>query len=314
MPYGVGVRDGGRSDVEVRDGGRSGVGWVVFGLLIGGVAQVAAFEVVRGAFVDTVRGQWLDAAALAGNSIGRGHIDEVVNTVLNAMTVVSLASAIVVIGFIALMRRRVALAAMAMLLVVGANVTTQLLKYGLVRPELGVDLERAGAGNSLPSGHTTVAVSVVVALVMVLPPALRGTAALIGAGYASLAGVATLSAGWHRPSDAVAAMLVVGAWAAVVGLALVIVDRRGGGTAAGRARPHHFPLLVLVIGGVVALSFATVALLITHQSLGISPELLGRRRLLVAYAGGAAGITGVAAVVIAWVLATVPYVVRSRTT
>ena len=95
----------------------------------------------------------------------------------------------------------------------------------LDRPYLGVDPQRIEAGNSLPSGHTTVAASVAVALVFVLPPRARGFAAVVGAGYTALVGVATMSAGWHRPSDSVAALLVVGGWAAAAGLALMIAAR-----------------------------------------------------------------------------------------
>ena len=46
----------------------------------------------------------------------------------------------------------------------------------IYRPDLGVDPERAAAGNSLPSGHTTIAASVAVALVLVVPSKARGPA------------------------------------------------------------------------------------------------------------------------------------------
>lgn len=313
------------SGVRERTGGRVPKGAVVAGLLVAAATQVVAFEAVRRVFVDTVRGQWLDAAALQGNSIGQGHIEELVDTVLNAMTVLSIAAATLAIAFIALARGRILLAGAAILLVAGANLTTQLLKYGLERPELGVDLARAGAGNSLPSGHTTVAASVAVALVLVLPPALRGAAALVGAGYAGLAGIATLSAGWHRPSDAVAAMLVVGAWAALVAVVLVITDgaeRRGesgeriGDGGAGTGDPsqrHPFALSTLALGGLVLLAVGVVAMALTYRYLDTPPELLSRNRLLVAYGGGAAGIAGTAALVVGLVLASAPYAVRTRT-
>ena len=48
----------------------------------------------------------------------------------------------------------------ATLLIVGSNLTTQLLKHWLTRPNFGIDPERVVAGNSLPSGHATVAASV----------------------------------------------------------------------------------------------------------------------------------------------------------
>jgi len=286
--------------------------------------QVLAIEVVRRVFVGTIRGQLLDTAALDGNSIGQSHIEGLADTVLSAMTVVSLAAATVAIGFIALIRGRILLAAATTLLIVGANLTTQLVKNLVDRPDYGVDLARAAAGNSLPSGHTTVAASVAVALVLVLPSQLRGPAALLGTGYAAFAGVATLSAGWHRPSDAVAALLVVGAWAAVAGLVLAVAHRRDG---ADPARPHRIAVLTLVLGGVALLAVAVLAMLLTDRSITTQGELLwgaegrrgavlgenlGRGRLFTAYAGGAVGIAGTASLVMALVLATVHVVVPER--
>ena len=287
---------------------RPGAGWLVLWLVVVAAGQVAAFEVVRRVFVGTVRGQLVETAALDGNSIGERHIDGLVDTVLSAMTVVSLAAATVAIGFIALIRGRVLLAAATTLLIVGANLTTQVAKQLVERPDYGVDVARAAAGNSMPSGHTTVAASVAVALVLVLPSQLRALAALVGTGYAALAGVATLSAGWHRPSDAVAALLIVGAWAAVAGLLLVVAHTRDG---TDPARPHRFAVLVLVVAGLVLLAGAALAMLLTDRSLS-QDELLGRGRLLTAYVGGAAGIAGTASLVMAIVLATVHMVVPER--
>ena len=138
-------------------------------LLVLAAIEVVCLAAVCRFFVQSEHGQLLDTLALAGNWIGRTRIETLVDRVLNTVSVVSLVAATAVIGFIALIRRRVAVAFGAILLIVGANVTTQVLKLLLDRPELGVDVERAAAGNSLPSGHTTVAAAVVVALLLVLP-------------------------------------------------------------------------------------------------------------------------------------------------
>ncbi|MGH3682954.1 MAG: phosphatase PAP2 family protein, partial [Natronosporangium sp.] len=237
--------------------GERATGWLVAGLLALLAGQVAAFAVVRRVFVGTVRGQLLDTAALTGNTIGQRHIEGLVDQVLGAVTVLSVAGAIVAIGFFALLRGRVVLAAVAALLVVGANLTTQLLKSAGERPDYGIDLERVGAGNSLPSGHATVAASVAVALVLVLPGRLRGAAALLGAGYTALAGVATLSADWHRPSDVVAALLVVGGSAAFAGMVLVTLQRGPSGAGSGWpgrggrvGHPHRRALGLLLVAGI----------------------------------------------------------------
>jgi membrane-associated phospholipid phosphatase len=277
------------------------VGLVLWLVLLAGV-QAAAFAVVWRFFVRSEHGQLLDTVALAGSSIGRARMDDVVTTVLNTISALSLAIATAVVGFIALIRRRIAVAFGAMFLIVGANVTTQVLKHVISRPEVGVDLERAAAGNSMPSGHTTIAASVAVALLLVLPARLRGFGAVAGAVLTAVAGVATLSAGWHRPSDAVAALLVVGVWACVTGL-FVVMWRRDGDL--DRAPPDRFVVLALGACGLALLAGAGLAMALTNQVLSTPPAELSRYRLLAAYAGGAAGIAGAAGLVLASVLVTV---------
>lgn len=286
------------------------VGWLVPWLLVAAAAQLMALDVVRRVFVGTTRGQLLDTAALEGNTIGHDRIDGLVDTVLSAVTLLSLAAATIAIGAIALMRGRVVLAAVATLLIAGANLTTQLLKQVIDRPDFGVDLARAAAGNSLPSGHTTMAASVAVAVALVVPPSVRGLAGLLGAGYAALAGVATMSAGWHRPSDAVAALLIVGAWAALAGLLLALADRRR--PAGPESPPHWLALATLGLAGLVLLVAAAVAMVLTDRALATPVELLSRGRLLTAYAGGAAGIAGAASLMMAIVLASVHLIVPGR--
>ncbi|MFJ8830738.1 phosphatase PAP2 family protein [Micromonospora aurantiaca] len=278
-------------------------GWTAVWLVVLALIQTAAFGLVWRFAVHTELGQWLDTVALTGNRIGQDRIDGPVNTLLNAMSVVSLLAATAVIGFIALIRGRKALAVTATLLIAGANVTTQLLKYYLVRPDFGIDPERAAAGNSLPSGHTAVAASVAIALILVLPRKLRVAGAFLGAGYAAAAGVATLSAGWHRPSDAVAAYLVVGAWAAAAGLVLLFFQREQAVVEPGDA--HRMAGAVLGGIGVVALLASAVALSWLVDRSTIPVEALGRRPLFIGYAGSAAGVAGTIAVVAALVLVVV---------
>jgi membrane-associated phospholipid phosphatase len=273
-----------------------------FWLLVVAAVEVVCLVAVCRFFVQSEHGQQLDTVALAGNWIGRARIEELVDTVLNTVSVVSLVVATAVIGFIALIRRRIAVAFGAMLLIVGANVTTQVLKLLLVRPQLGVDAERAAAGNSLPSGHATVAAAVAVALLLVLPARLRGAVGVVGAVAAAFVGVATLSAGWHRPSDVVAALLVVGVWASVAGLFILVAQRRRGD--AGYGPPSRVAVAMLALTGLGLLAGAAIALELTDHVLTTPVDELSRRRLLAAYGGGALGIAGVASLVVASVLAT----------
>lgn len=279
-------------------------------LLVAGAVEAAGAIAVTRFFVRSEHGQRLDAAALDGNWIGQRRIEDLVDTILNTTSVLSLLVATVAIGFIALIRRRLAVALGAMVLIAGANLTTQVLKRVVVRPELGVDLERASAGNSLPSGHATVAASVAVALVLVLPARLRPAGAFVGAVAAAAVGVATLSAGWHRPSDVVAALLIVGAWASAVGLLVLIAEHRHGGATADPTSGLATGFLALA--GLLLLAGAGLAMLLTDRSLATPLEEWGRRDLLVAYGGGALGIGGATGLLMASVLATANQVVPAH--
>lgn len=280
---------------------------LLFWLLVLASAETAALLLVWHFFVGTRHGQLLDTVALDGNSVGLSHIERAVDTILNAISLVSLIAATAVVSFIALIRRRVVLAFGTAILVIGANATAQLLKHYLVRPDLGVDPERVGAGNSLPSGHTTIAASVAVALILALPVKARGVAAILGAVFAGAAGVATLSAGWHRPSDAMAALLVVGVWTSLASIFIVVAQRRHGDVDYGAA--HPFAILMLLLTGLALLIGAGIAVALTNGVLDTAPEDLSRNRLLVGYAGGALAIAATVCLVYATVLVTVHRVV-----
>ncbi|GAB7052812.1 phosphatase PAP2 family protein [Catenuloplanes indicus] len=278
------------------------------------VAQAAALLAVYRVFVQTRTGQAVDTIALTANWIGYEELYRPVTLVLNTMSVVSLALVTALVFFIAVYRRRFRLAVVAIVVIAGANVTTQLLKHQGLRPEYGIDPWREG--NTLPSGHTTIAASVAIAFILVLPRAISAAGTLALAGWAAFAGVATLAAGWHRPSDAVAAFLVAGAWASATSLLLVPsplaldpASDRGGPRGAGPG----WAAGTLLGGGVAALVLAGLLLWLTSDVINWSIEELSRTRLLAAYAGGAAGIAGTAGVVLGLIAATVPHLVPPRT-
>lgn len=280
--------------------------WLLFLIAV----QVGAFVTIYLFFVLTSTGQSLDTLALASNSLGADRLAGPVNNVLEAISIVAVAVATGIIGFIALIRQRVALAATSVVLVGGANLSAELFKHYLSRPDLGIDEARAGAGNSFPSGHTAIAASVVVALVLVLPPAARGIGAVIGSLYVATVGVATMSAGWHRPSDAVGAILVVGVWAALAGILLRFLRRRGERVSDDES--HKVACLVLTSIGTVALVVAVVGMKMTYEAIGTDTDLLSTKRQAAAYVGSAAGILATSCLVIAVILLTVHRIVPKR--
>lgn len=197
---------------------RAAAGWLILAML----GEAAAFVAVRWFFVGTSTGQRLDHLALAGNRFGYWLLDAPMTALLEATTTVSLGLTTAVIAGIAVARGRAVLGLAAVVLIVGANTTAEVLKHAGHRTALAGPDEPDKIANTLPSGHTSVSASVAVALLLVLPPRMRGAAALLGAGFAALTGTATVSVGWHRPSDAVASFFVVAGWASVVGLALAL--------------------------------------------------------------------------------------------
>jgi membrane-associated phospholipid phosphatase len=257
------------------------------------IALLVALYVI---FVRTTRGQWVDDASLRGTAIGRQHIIEQANSILDVISVSALVLATIAVGAIGYLRRRPILALLTMVLVVGSNVTTEALKH-LVFSRPHLDPAAAIGFNTLPSGHTTVAVSLGVGFALVAPARLRMLVAAVGASYGAATGVATMSAGWHRPSDAVAACLVVGAWTALVGA--IATTRRH---AAEQPRPdaaYAVGRTAFIVLALALLAAGSLALVVTAFSV---PAPSTRPRLFLAYAGGASSVAGAALAAMAGLL------------
>lgn len=194
-------------------------------LLVVAVLCLALLAVLYVVAVHTSMGQRIDDAAVEGRTL-RHSVLQATDRVLNTISVASLALGGVAIMLVALVRERPHLALAAGVVIVGANITTQILKTGILdRPDLVGQRDPLGVMNTFPSGHSTVAMSLAVALVLVVPTAARAMAAFGGLVYATLVGAGTVTAGWHRPSDAIAAYLIVMAWAGIS--VAVLIDREG---------------------------------------------------------------------------------------
>jgi membrane-associated phospholipid phosphatase len=192
-----------------------GPGHVALPLFVAVLAAAGVVAIHR-VFIGTITGQAIDTGALQGAEVHHTKVVELLSRALNGTTLVSLVLVCLAAAAIGVIRRRVDLAIGAAVVVLGANLTTQLLKTHLNRP----NLDGFPAPNSFPSGHTTAAASVAFALVLALPHAVRGMVALVGAGYVTVIAVATVWAEWHRPSDTVAGLLVVLAWGGLVATVL----------------------------------------------------------------------------------------------
>lgn len=243
----------------------------------GAVLAIVAFVALYLFFVRTQQGQAIDQLAYDGADFGRRSVTPFTRGVLDALPLASVVVGLLLTIVVALVRRNGRTLVVAMGVAVAAIATTQLLKYGVLsRPGLGVE---GYAGNSFPSGHTTVAAASALAIFLVSSPRTRSWVGVWGTAFAVLAGVSTLADGWHRPSDVIAALLVVAFWGCLGGVILALGRPRQSGLprATGVSRQWWFALPFVVV--------SAAAFLVTF--LHASGDASGA---LVAYIGGVTAI------------------------
>jgi membrane-associated phospholipid phosphatase len=246
-------------------------------MLLGSIVGFVATYFVA---VRTVRGQLVDVTALDGHAVQPRTVVSGATTLLGT---ISLASLVLGLGFIvaiSFVRRRFFRGYVAAIIVTGSVVSTELLKRRLLpRPAL-VTLSPGNTPlNTLPSGHTTIAISIVVALMFVLPRRGRALAAILGAPYATGIGIATIVTHWHRPSDVLAAIGVVGAWTSVGLLAVQRLQIPAERTTTPEKDWERFirpTVFVMAAGGIVSLAITTIAGLSARLDFGPT----GANRLL----------------------------------
>lgn len=187
--------------------------------LLAALACATALGGTYWAFVRTTTGQFADESAWREAEVTASGAQLPFLGFLDTLPAISIVIAAVAILVIALARRRYAAAVIAVGVIGASNLTTQILKNLVFdRPDRGVVTL---AFNSLPSGHTTLAASAAAAVFIVVTPRWRPFAAAVGGAYSVLAGAATFLNLWHRPADVVAALLVVGFWTLIGGLAVM---------------------------------------------------------------------------------------------
>lgn len=179
------------------------------GPLTAAVGAVGVLAIVAQVALHTEAGQRLDERARTTMVAGR----EAKVAVLGLLGQVSIGAVLAVAATcvaLAVIRRRWRLAAGALVVIAGADLSTQLLK----RVVLDRSVLDVVAPNSLPSGHATAVASAVGALLLVAPRAARLLVVVLGSFAIGVTGASTIVAGWHRPADVVAALAVCVAWTA----------------------------------------------------------------------------------------------------
>jgi membrane-associated phospholipid phosphatase len=124
----------------------------------------------------------------------------------------------VALVLIALARRRVRTAVAVAVILVGSNLSTQLLKPALAKPDAFPGIGTA----SWPSGHATAAMALALCLVLVVPLRFRPVAAALGGLFVLAVASSVLILGHHQPSDILGGFLMAGAWTGLAVAALRI--------------------------------------------------------------------------------------------
>lgn len=209
----------------------------------------------------TVTGQRFEDTVLGGAQHAADRTELVTATwILDRITGYTVAVAVAGVLAIGFARRSPALAVAGAGVIVASVVTTELLQLVLLRPILlpsGVRRE----DQSFPSGHTTIAMSVMCGLVLVVPYRFRGVVVLLGSLWAAGIGAVTVVASWHRPSDTLGSDLIVLIFA---GAAIALLARRG---FVHEARPRTrigrvARCLLACVSGVQAVAALTVSVIV----------------------------------------------------
>lgn len=153
----------------------------------------------------TPGGQALENAALRGADQVREAVLTEASVALGHITVATLALATALVGVIGVARRRWDLAiAGVSVIILGQLITQSLKRFVPPRPEL-VTVTGDSTNNSFPSGHTTIAMTMLFAALIVTPYRWRGLMLLLTLGWAVGIGAYTITAKWHRFSDTLGA-------------------------------------------------------------------------------------------------------------
>lgn len=261
------------------------------GALVAAALSAALCALAYALSVGTSTGRTIDDAGLLKHDETHAlpRVHDATETIVQTIDRGSLAILGIALVLVAVARSRPRTAIAALILIAGANLTTQALKrlLGEVDP-LGGDALRLFEG-SFPSGHATVAMSLALALLLVVPRPWRLAAGLAGIVYAVAIGVGMLALGWHYPSDVAGAYLVATAWAA---LAVAIVRPEAEPTVPG-GRDRRRTLWLL--GGAGALLAGLLAIV----AVASAPELLVYGRLRTTFVAGGLLIATLATVLVA---------------
>jgi len=163
-----------------------------------------------------------------------------------------------VIAAVAFARRRLAVGLAAGVVVLASAGTSTLVKSIAVRPEIA----QSTTPNSFPSGHATIAMAALFAVLMVTPRRFRPVVLVVGTVYAVFVANQTVVYGWHRVSDIIGACAVALFWLGLVRWLGPRVDLGVRGDRDGRRGPRKVVTALLLIATGVTLAVGAAAVVV----------------------------------------------------
>ncbi|MEX2183250.1 MAG: phosphatase PAP2 family protein [Chloroflexota bacterium] len=232
---------------------------------LAGAGFLAVVVAIYLAFVTTEAGQRIENAALHASSLRADSVRADSLAYLNQVSIVTFVAAMTAVALVGLLRRRAGLGVLAVGVMGSAALVAQASKVVLPRPEL---LEGPAwlLRNSFPSGTATVAASIGIAALMVVPDRLRWLTLVAAAALAAVIGQATQVTGWHRASDVLGGVALAAAFGCAGLLALARIGYVQP-SAIGRVHPRVFSALMIVVAGSIALGIFLVAALLVFPLL-----------------------------------------------
>ena len=195
---------------------------------------------------------------------------------------------------VALLRRRLRVLLAVAAILLGANITTEVLKHLLAAPRPGAYMSGIWPLpiNSFPSGHSTAAMSLMAAMVLATPARLRPVVAAVGTLLAIAVGYSVLATGMHYPSDVLGGFLVATIWSLTSVAVLIGADRWRASSAESDSHPHAARELVSVRALLSApgLAFVGAVVLAAVYLISRPHGAVSYARAHEALAAGAAGI------------------------
>jgi membrane-associated phospholipid phosphatase len=196
---------------------------------------------------------------------------------------------------VALLRRRPGLAIAAAVILLGANVTTEVLKSitAVPRPLLIRGSFPPVDARSWPSGHATAAMSLALCCVLVAPERWRPAAAALGAAFTVAVVYSFLALGWHYPTDVLGGFLMVTTWTLATLSGLLAVQKRRAGpggrtvgpsvtSALGPSAAAVLAAIFLAVGAALARPHDVVSYARAHEAFTIGAVAIGAVALALA--------------------------------